>query len=91
MLRQSEVAEVFNHSKLCTASCLVYTDEGARRKYVRERWVGGAKGKEGREDDWEGKRYPYRSGSELEYPIFNYIAGLSRRICCSSSRLSMMY
>ena len=52
---------------------------------------GGAKGKEGREDDWEGKRYPYRSGSELEYPIFNYIAGLSRRICCSSSRLSMMY
>ena len=55
MLRQSEVAEVFNHSKLCTASCLVYTDEGARRKCVRERWVGGAKGKEGREDDWEGK------------------------------------
>ena len=52
---------------------------------------GGAKGKEGREDDWEGKRYRYRSGSELEYPIFNYIAGLSRRNRCSSSRLSMMY
>ena len=58
---------------------------------MRERWVGGAKGKDGREDDWEGKRYRYRSGSELEYPIFNYIAGLSRRNRCSSSRLSMLY
>ena len=46
---------------------------------MRERWVGEAKGKEGREDDWEGTRYPYRSGSELEYPIFNYITRLSRR------------
>ena len=88
MLGQYEVAEVFNHSKLCTANRLVYTDEG---ECVRERWVGGAKGKEGREDDWEGTRYPYRSGSELEYPIFNYIARLSRRFFFSSSRRSMMY
>ena len=42
----------------------------------RDGWRGG-KGKEGKEYGWEGRGYPYRSGSELEYPILKRVAGLS--------------
>ena len=47
---------------------------------------GEERGRKGERTAGRGRGYPYRSGSELEYPMFKHVAGLSRRINCRSSR-----
>ena len=47
---------------------------------------GEERGRKGERTAGRGRGYPYRSGSELEYPIFKHVAGLSRRNSRSSSR-----
>ena len=66
MPREFEAAEVFNHSKLFTASCLVYSEEGAGRKCVREGWVEGRKG-EGRERGRLGGEGDIRTGQVVNW------------------------
>ena len=48
---------------------------------------GEARGRKGERTAGRGRGYPYRSGSELEYPIFKHVAGLSCRNSRSSSRV----
>ena len=47
---------------------------------------GEERGRKGERTAGRGREYPYRSGSELEYPIFKRVAGLSRRNSRRSSR-----
>ena len=52
---------------------------------------GEERGRKGERTAGRGRGYPYRSGSELEYPMFKHVARLSSRICRRSNRFSMMY
>ena len=48
---------------------------------------GEARGRKGERTAGRGRGYPYRGGSELEYPTVKRVAGLSHRNNRRSSRL----